>query len=93
MDAPDPEGLSLLAKVIAAGAPLVAAVWGFFKLWNKKADKHTVANQLQAVQNELALHRGYFKDVFNKIEANEKISEARHRELLMHLMRRGEQDG
>ena len=97
MSAPDPEGISLLTKVLIAGTAVVTPVWGFFKLWNKKADKHAVANQLQEVENEQAIHRGYFKDVFEKMEEHarrdedhferiERASEERHRELLMHIL-------
>lgn len=89
----------MLTKVVLAGTAVVTPVWGFFKLWNKKADKHTVANQIQEVKNEISIHRGYFKDVFEKLEEHarrdedhfsqiEKASEERHRELMMHLLER-----
>lgn len=92
----------MLTKVVLAGTAVVTPVWGFFRLWNKKADKHTVNNQIQEVKNELHLQRGYFRDVFEKVEENarrsedrfgriERAAEERHRELLMHLMRRGDQ--
>lgn len=86
MDAPDPEGISLLTKVIAAATPLAGVVWGFVKLWNKKADKHAVANQFQAVNNEIAIQRGHIAKIFDQMREAEHIAEARHRELLMHLV-------
>lgn len=88
MDAPDPEGMSLLAKLIAAGTPLAGAVWGILKLWNKKADKHAVANQFQTVNNELGVQRTHIGKIFDQMRDMEKVSEERHRELLMHLVER-----
>lgn len=89
IDAPDPEGMSLLAKVVVAGTAVVTPVWGLFKLWNKKADRHTVNNQIQEVKNEVALHRGYFKDVFNMIRENEQRAQDRHERLMERLSARG----
>lgn len=86
LDAPDPEGMSLLAKVVTAGAVLVTPVWGFFKLWNKKADKHTVTTQLQAVYSELGTMRGTQAKIFDQMRDMEKVSESRHRELLVLLL-------
>lgn len=81
MAAPDPEGMTLLAKVLGAGAAVVVPVWGFVKLWDKKADKHTVNNELQTINNQLAEQRGMLAE-------SESKNEERHRELLMHLLKR-----
>jgi hypothetical protein len=35
MSAPDPEGMSVLSKILAAGAPIVVAVWGA-RTWLEK---------------------------------------------------------
>lgn len=86
MSAPDPEGMTLLAKVLGAAAAVAVPVWGFLKLWDKKADKHTVANQLQEVKGELAVQRGHIGKIFEQMTVSERIAEARHRELLMHLV-------
>lgn len=85
MSTPDPEGMSMLAKVVTAGAVVATPLWGLFKLWNKKADKHTVANQIQKVENEVALHRGYFKDVFNQMRENEQRAQDRHERLMERI--------
>lgn len=85
MDAPDPEGMSLLSKVIAAGIAVLTPIWGFLKLWDKKADKHAVNNQIQEVKAEQGLHRQYFKDVFNQMRENEQRANDRHERLLERL--------
>lgn len=86
MAAPDPEGFSLAAKVIAAfvavGTPIT---WLWAKL-DKKADKHTVNGQFQKVENELAVQRGHIGKVFDQMRDSESKNEERHRELLMHLI-------
>jgi hypothetical protein len=77
MSAPDPEGFSMLAKVLAAGTAVAVPVWGFFKLWNGKADKHTVGNQLQEVKSEIALNRQVTRDdirqLYQNAEADRKL--------------------
>ncbi|HZR02813.1 MAG TPA: hypothetical protein VFA81_06560 [Burkholderiales bacterium] len=80
MSAPDPDSYSLLAKVLAAGAAIIAPVGGLF-IWidGRYAKSHAVKNQLQAVFSELGTLR-------KQIEENEHNGEARHRELLMHLL-------
>lgn len=82
-------------KWVAGG--LVSAVGGLWGGWKyidtelkKKADKHTVASQLQDVKNELAVQRGHIGKVFDQIRDNEGKSDERHRELLMHLIQRKE---
>ena len=90
MSAPDPEGFSLLSKVLAAGVAATAPIIGAYKFLDhrlgKKADKDMVASALAKIDEEFVLHRGYFKDVFNKITDAEHTAEARHRELLMHML-------
>ncbi len=86
MAAPDPEGMSLFAKVVATGAAL--APLGGFWIWldNRFAKKHTVTSQLQAVTGELATQRGHIGKIFEQMRDMEKVSEERHRELMMHLL-------
>ena len=90
MSAPDPEGFSLLSKVLAAGVAVIAPVAGAYKFLDhrlgKKADKDVVARALDKIEEEFTIHRGYFKDVFDKITDAEHTAEARHRELLMHML-------
>lgn len=88
MDAPDPEGVSILTKAVIAATPLVAAAWGFVKLWDKKADKHAVNNAVNEVKLELGVQRGHIGQIFQQMRDMEKVSEERHRELLMHLVER-----
>ena len=45
MSAPDPEGLSLLAKVIAAGTAVAAPIGWLWAKLDKKADKAEVDRQ------------------------------------------------
>lgn len=85
MDAPDPEGMSLLAKVISAGVVLVTPIWGFLKLWDKKADKHVVKGDLQRLQSESDLHRQYFKDVFKSLEDHSRRDEELFREVMRSI--------
>jgi hypothetical protein len=86
MATPDPESFSLLAKVITAGGVVATPiVWLWTKL-DKKADKHAVATQLQTVTAELAVQRGHIGKIFDQMTDAERIAEARHRELMMHLL-------
>ena len=82
MSAPDPEGLSLLAKVLIAGTAVVTPIWGFLKLWDKKADKHTVRNDFQRVEGEQAIHRKYFEKAFEKMEEHARRDEQLFREVM-----------
>lgn len=90
MAAPDPEGVGLLAKVIAAGAAVVVPIWGartwLEKKFEKKADKHSVANQFQSVTLELTTQRGHIAKIFDQMRDDRSAAEMRHREVLMHLL-------
>jgi len=82
MTTPDPEGMTLLAKVIAAGSAVGAPIiWLWAKL-DRKADKHSVNNQMQEVKGEQALHRTYFKDVFKAMEDHARRDETLFREMM-----------
>lgn len=89
MSAPDPEGMSLLAKILAAGVAIVAPVWGartwLDKRFEKKADKHHVATQFQAVSNELAYQRGTQAKIFDQIRENEQRAQDRYERLMERL--------
>lgn len=78
----------MLAKVLGAAALVATPIWGFLKLWDKKADKHTVNNQLNELKLELGVQRGHVGKIFEQMRDMEKVSEERHRELLMHLVER-----
>lgn len=94
MSAPGPDDMSLLAKVLAAGAavltpPFLAWKWlqGCF---DKKADKHAVANTFQEVRGELAVQRQNIGKLFDKLDENEKRSSDRHLELMREIGRKAD---
>jgi hypothetical protein len=77
MPTPDPEGFSLLAKVITAGGVVATPiVWLWTKL-DKKADKHAVANQFQVVTNELAVQRSHIGKIFDEWFEGRQVRRAR----------------
>ena len=82
MSAPDPEGMSLLAKVIGAAVAVGTPIWGFLKLWDKKADKHTVVTQLQEVKNEHGIQRAHIGKLFDKLEEHARQDSEQFNKLL-----------
>lgn len=82
MSAPDPEGFSLAAKVFGAIAVIAAPIWGFVKLWDKKADKAAVRDSFDKIDAELGLHRKYFAKVFDQMREMDQKAADRHAELL-----------
>ena len=82
MSAPDPEGFSILSKVLAAGAVLAGPVYGFIKLYNAKADKQEVKDAFEKVDAELTILRGTQAKIFDKISDNEKAARDRHDEMM-----------
>lgn len=54
MAAPDPEGMSLLSKVIAAGTAVIVPIWGartwLEKRFETKADKGDVEKSLKHIE-------------------------------------------
>ena len=88
MASPDPESFGILAKVVAAGSAVATPIVWLWTRLDKKADKHTVNSQFQAVQNELATQRGHIGHIFDQMRDDRNAAEARHREVLMHLLER-----
>ena len=85
MSTSDPEGMSLLAKVIAAGVAVAAPiVWLWAKL-DGKADKQTVKESFDRIDAELTLHRGHFDDVFNQIRESDQRAQDRHERIMERL--------
>ena len=84
--APDPESMSLLAKVLAAATAVIVPIWGvrtwLEKRFDKKADKHWVANQFQSVADELAHQRETQAKLFDQVRENEQRAQDRHERLL-----------
>lgn len=72
----------MLARVIATGAAIFGPVGGLW-LWidSRFAKKHSVANQLHVVTNELSIHRSYFKDLFEKLEQHARRDEESFRHI------------
>lgn len=90
MDAPDPEGFSLLAKLIAAASAIIFPSWAGWNWLDKTyARKQAVNNEIKDVKDELGVQRGHIGKIFEQMRDAEKIAEARHRELLMHLIEGG----
>ena len=85
MAAPDPESFGLLGKVVGAFAVVAAPIGWLWTKLDKKADKHTVNNQLQEVKTEQGLHRQYFANVFEKMETHARRDEELFREVLTKI--------
>ena len=93
MATPDPEGFSMLTRILAAGAAVIAPVAGAYK-WvdyrlDKKADKEAVRAAYESLNNEMTVQRGNIGKLFDKVADESKVGEERHREILMHLLSKG----
>lgn len=82
MSAPDPESFGLLGKVAIALTAVAAPIGWLWTKIEKKADKHTVNNQVGEVKAEQQLHREYFKSVFEKMEEHARRDHDTHTQLL-----------
>jgi len=82
---PDPEGFSLLTKVLAAGTAIVAPLYGFWKLLDRKANKKDVESEFGEVRAELQHQRGVIAKVFDHIRENEQRAQDRHERLMERL--------
>ena len=90
MSAPDPEGMSLLGKIVAAATAVVVPVWGA-RTWldsrfAEKADRKAVKEAFEKIEDELSVQRGNQGKIFDQMRDSEKANEARHRELMMHML-------
>lgn len=87
----DPEGMSLLAKVLAAAAAVLYVPW---KAWNfmdnRFAKKHQVADSFQTLTGELATQRQTLGEVFKQIRENDQRAVDRHLELMSELGRKAD---
>lgn len=90
MATPDPESFGLLGKVLGAATAVLVPVWGFVKLWDKKADKSAVKAGFEEVREELTRQRDVQAKIFDHIRESDQKGEERHRELLMHLVKKGD---
>ena len=82
MSAPDPEGMSLLAKVIAAGTAVAAPIGWLWAKLDKKADKEMVKEEIAEVKAETSRHRDHIARLFEKMEEHSRRDEEAHRTVL-----------
>lgn len=86
MDSPDPEGFSLLAKLIAAASFILIPAAGAWNWLDKRfARKHQVANDMQAITSEIALRRGDIKELFQSLADHSRRDEQLFRELMTKM--------
>lgn len=86
MATPDPEGFSLLSKVLAAATAIAVPLGTFYKLGSsalaKKADKAEVDKQFSSLNAEMGLQRGNVGKLFDQIRENEQRAQDRHERLM-----------
>lgn len=80
------EAYVLLGQVfgagVAIGGPIVGiGVW-LNKRFDKKADKHAVANSVQEMKNEQGIQRTHIGNLFEKLEEHSRRDEELAREVL-----------
>lgn len=89
MSAPDPEGMSLLGKVIAAGAAVIAPVVGVWKWFDhrmeKKLDKSDFAEAMKRFDAHAESDRTIQEKLFDQIRENEQRAQDRHERLMERL--------
>lgn len=65
MSSPDPEAVTLFAKVMAGAVAVITPVWGGMKWLDGRLEK-------KADKAEVDRHRDYFVKVFEKMEEHQK---------------------
>jgi len=89
MATPDPEGMSLLAKIATAATAIIAPLWGGWKYidarLDRKADKKDVEKGFEKIDEELMMHRSYFGKVFDQMRDGEQRAQDRHERILERL--------
>jgi len=74
---------SLWQWIAGSLASVGSGLFGYHKyIDNKKADRKDIVE----IRGELTIQRGHIAKVFEKLSEAEGKNEARHRELLMHLL-------
>lgn len=86
MATPNPDDMSLLAKVIGAAAAVITPLWGAHK-WldgklDKKADKDDVHRSFADMTDELSTQRASIGKIFDQIRQNEQRAQDRHERLM-----------
>lgn len=90
MSAPDPEGMTLLAKALGWASAVVVPVWiarsWLDKRFQLKLDKHSYKSDQTALFGTLDVYRKDITNIYDVLRKQEADAETRHRELLMHLL-------
>lgn len=86
MATPNPEDMSLLAKVLGAAAAVITPIWGGYK-WvdgklERKADKEDVNRSFEDLNDELATQRTNISKIFDQIRENEQRAQDRHERIM-----------
>lgn len=89
MATPDPEGMSILGKVVAAGAAVLAPVVGVWK-WldhriEKKLDKADFKEAMMRFDAHAENDRNIQEKLFDQIRENEQRAQDRHERLMERL--------
>lgn len=84
--AADPEGFSILSKVLAAGTAIAVPVGVVYRIvssaLNKKANKEEVEKQFHALNAEMSTQRGNIGKLFDQLRQNEQRAQDRHERLM-----------
>ena len=84
----------MAAKVLIAFAAVVPPIWGarswIEKRLKEKLDRHAYRNDQQAMTSTLEVYRKDINNIYEVLRAQDKTAEERHRELLMHFLKKGE---
>ena len=91
MAAPDPEGFSLLSKVLAAAAAILVPVGGVYKFASaalaKKADKEQVDDFTKEMKESFETHRKEDRENFIKLFENAESDRTMVREGFAEVLR------
>lgn len=74
MSAPDPDSISLVAKLMTGAAAIVAPVYGAMKYLDSRLEK-------KADKAEVDRHRDYFVKVFERMDENQRDTTEKFGEL------------
>lgn len=67
---------------VAVGGPIAGILVWVHKKFDKKADKHAVANYMQEVKGEQAVQRTHIGKLFDKLEEHSRRDEELAREII-----------
>lgn len=88
MDSPNPEDLTLLAKVVAAASAVIVPSWAGWNWFDKRfARKQAVNSQFQVMSGQIETLRSTQAKIFDQIRENEQRAQDRHERILERLPR------